>query len=523
MSMDQYIPTLHTNKHNIIQMTTTTMTTTTMTTSHGRICGFYAANPSIDFETVNLLIVDMLDKLMSHVSDTSTAATTASLFAQWMTELKTSVTDLKETVSSIQADTTDHCMVQMMNFRKEYIDELNMIVNHHTTEKIRPLLEKNNHELLEKTERFIRESTAAQSNGGLHQIQESIRFFHKSISDDTRQLIKSMDNNHTNTNLNNDIIQEFIAKFEHKSVPLWMQPVCDMIASSEERIQSSLTSASISKDSMILQEMNDFLQKYKTSHTTNAHAGTTVHRIQVVLNQVCPTAEVVRISRPLGKTTSAHAFVLKRPEGKPQVLIEHKDISENMGEDDLQLFLQDVDHHCSHGIFLSAQSGFTNKANYQIESHHGYLIMYVHDVEYNPDKIRIAINVLDHLSAKWKECGSGSNGENVRIHIDTEMLEKINQEYQAFVTQKETVVQVLKDNHRKVIAQMDDLRLPILDQYLSTKFVSTSQKPGLLCNMCKHYYANNLKALAAHKRGCARKQTVAPVTFSANTMMVTAV
>ena len=412
-----------------------------------------------------------------------------------------------------------------MSFRKEYIDELKMIVNHHTTEQIRPLLEKNNHELLEKTERFIRDSTAAQSSGGLHQIQESIRFFHKSISDDTRQLIKCMDNNHTNTTQNNHNIQEFIAKFENKSVPLWMQPVCDMIASSEERIQSSLTTASTSKDSMILQEMNDFLQKYKTSHATNTHAGTTtVHKIQTVLNQVCPTAEVTRISRPLGKTTSAHAFVLKRPEGKPRVLIEHKDVSENMGEDDLQLFLQDVDHHCSHGIFLSAQSGFTNKANYQIESHHGYLIMYVHDVEYNPDKIRIAINVLDHLSAKWKECGSGSDGENVRIHIDTDMLEKINQEYQAFLTQKETVVQVLKDNHRKVIAQMDDLRLPILDQYLSTKFVSTSHKPGMLCNLCKHYYANNLKALAAHKRGCARKQgsMVAPpsLVVASNMIMV---
>ena len=504
--------------------------TTTMTTSSGRIYGFYAANPSIDFETVNLLIVDMLDKLLSHVSEPSTTATTVSLFAQWMTELKTSVTDLKETVSSIHTDTADRCMVQMMNFRKEYIDELKMIVNHHTTEQIRPLLEKNNHELLDKTERLIQQQHGNASSAGLHQIQESIRFFHKSISDDTRQLIKCMDTNQTNTSQNHHNIQEFIAKFENKSVPLWMQPVCDMIASSEERIQSSFRTASTaSKDSIILQEMTDFLQKYKTTTNGNHGSTTIAHKIQTVLNQVCPTAEVTRISRPLGKTTSAHAFVLKRPEGKPRVLIEHKDISENMGDDDLQLFLQDVDHHCCHGIFLSAQSGFTNKANYQIESHHGYLIMYVHDVDYNPDKIRIAINVLDHLSTKWKECGTGhgGGGDTLRIHIDTDMLEKINQEYQAFLTQKETVVQVLKDNHRKVIAQMDDLRLPILDQYLSTKFVSTSHKPGMLCNLCKHYYANNLKALAAHKRGCARKQpsmvAAPPMTFAANMVMAPAV
>jgi hypothetical protein len=215
---------------------------------------------------------------------------------------------------------------------------------------------------------------------------------------------------------------------------------------------------------------------------------------------------VIRVSRPLGQSASAAAFVLKRPDRPSRTLIEHKDISENVGESDLHLFLQDVEHNGCHGIFLSARSGFTNKGNYHIEQHQGYFIIYVHCVEYNADKIRVAMDILDHLSVKWKEYGNHGHADNeTLVHIDTEILEKINREHQAFVTQKETVVQVLKDNHRKVIAQMEDLRLPILDQYLSTKFVSTSHKPGLLCNMCKHYYANNLKALAAHKRGCARK------------------
>lgn len=488
-------------------------------TSHPKICRFYATHSSIDFEMVNLLVVDMLDTLLFQTQDEETTAESLQTqMIQWMTDqsrsishLVTSVSDLKQSVSSFHADTahlSNTCMTQLLDFRKEYLDELKTIVYTQTSEQLRPLLEKNTHEWIEKTTVLLNEVKSP----WFHQIQESIRFFHKSITDDTRQLLKQLDRDGNRGH-------ELMALFEQKTAQVLVQPLSDMITSSEERILQAHTRVHPTEHHQVMQDLHDLVQQLHRSATATTGATVTtgptgppgqagssnsVQQIQYLLNQMYPMSDVERVSRPLGRTGSATAFVLKRPDGKPRLLVSHKDVPENLGDDDLQLFLHDLDHHGCHGVFLSAQSGFANKANYQIESHHGYLVIYVHSAEYNPDKIRLAVDVLDHLAVKWKEYGAG-HVDGAVIQIDTELLEKIHLEHQAFITQKDTITQVMKENQRKVLAQLDDLRLPTLDRFLSTKFVVTSHKPGLLCNLCKHYYANNLKALAAHKRGCARK------------------
>ena len=74
-----------------------------------------------------------------------------------------------------------------------------------------------------------------------------------------------------------------------------------------------------------------------------------------------------------------------------------------------------------------------------------------------------------------------------------------------FITQKLAVIDVLKESQKKVIAQIDEIKFPSLDKYLSGKYSAPIIKSGLKCDICKYYSANNLKALAAHKRGCMRK------------------
>ena len=489
-------------------MMTTTTSFAPRTTTHPRICHFYDSHPSIDFDTVNVFVVDMLEKLFDRVSPSSEGSN--HMMLTLMTDLTSSVSDLKQSIYSFHTDTMQQCMQKLLNVRKEYIEELKLIVNTHTTEQLRPLLESNNLDLINKTTTMIHESMPRGQTQGFHQLQESIRFFQKSISDDTRQLIKHMDNPSN--------LKEFIDTFEQKSTQWLVQPLSDMISSAEERIVSSR-----GDNDQIVQELSDFLQQYKSIVPPPREADVCLapsSRVHVLLNQLYPSSEVSRVSRPLGQTASAAAFVVKRSDGKPRVLVEHKDVDENVGEDDIRICLQDVEQHECNCIFLSARSGFSHKGNYQIEQHQGYFIIYIHCVEYNSDKIRVAMDVLDHLTTKWKETGGGDGSDTV-IHMDADVLDKIHQEHQAFVTQKDTMIQLFKDNQRKTISQLEELRFPILDRYLSTKFVTTSHKPGMVCNMCKQYYAHNLKALAAHKRGCARKQHGSvPLMFASNVIMV---
>ena len=47
--------------------------------------------------------------------------------------------------------------------------------------------------------------------------------------------------------------------------------------------------------------------------------------------------------------------------------------------------------------------------------------------------------------------------------------------------------------------------MPNLDKYLEPKYAQIRSK-GFTCDICNNYFANTKQSLAAHKRGCARKQ-----------------
>ena len=155
------------------------------------------------------------------------------------------------------------------------------------------------------------------------------------------------------------------------------------------------------------------------------------------------------------------------------------------------------------GILISQYSGISNKNDFQIEFHDNNVIIFVHNSEYSNHKIEAAVNIIDHLYSKLHQFNK--TGVNDDYTIPKDILETINNEYQMFMTQKLAVIDVLKESQKKVIAQIDEIKFPSLDKYLSGKYSAPIIKTGLKCDICKCYSANNLKALAAHKRGCMRK------------------
>ena len=145
----------------------------------------------------------------------------------------------------------------------------------------------------------------------------------------------------------------------------------------------------------------------------------------------------------------------------------------------------------------------SNKNDFQIEFHNNNVIIFIHNSEYSNHKIEAAVNIIDHLYFKLQQFNK--TGINDDFTIPKDVLEIINNEYQMFMTQKLAVIDVLKESQKKVIAQIDEIKFPSLDKYLSGKYSAPIIKTGLKCDICKCYSANNLKALAAHKRGCMRK------------------
>lgn len=253
---------------------------------------------------------------------------------------------------------------------------------------------------------------------------------------------------------------------------------------------------------------NTFLQD-RLIHEFNIKPSIIVE-IPCLLTQLFSTGEVMKHT---SNNENFDTYILKR-NIKYNIMFGSIDVNRNATAEEVDDFYKMVQEKKCHGIFMNQKAGISGKPNYFIDYIHGNIIVSIHQTEYNLDKIKVAIDIIDNISPKLKELNT-NNGD---FTIQKSILDDINKEYQLFLTQKEAVITLYKDCQKKVLSQFDEIRFPCLDKYLSTKFVSQPLKHGHKCDLCKSFNANNLKALAAHKRGCVRKNVFVYNNNTSNTI-----
>lgn len=430
------------------------MDTTSITTTHPKICEFYQSHPHISFDAMNLLLIDILDQI----------------------NLQTS-----------QSLITDNCQMnnvitQLSDIKKDYITEISGLIESTGLSNFDA-----KHNQLMNEIRSILSSFPAMMDGG---IEKSMTALSTAISHDTSKLLNDM---------NQSSIKDFVQNYDMK-LTMFMQNIQQSIyaflSSSEERITNNIKQAfasDVDSQQNFLRDLKQIVESSSRSVSPTFHDNKI---LSSVLTKMFPSADIL-----MPQSLNDDELIIKRMR-KPNILVKNHIFDTNVLSDDIGLFLQTVDDNNCNGILLSQQSGVSSKKNYQIDMHNNHIIVYVHDVQYNPAKIQIAVDIIDNLSTKLSN--QKIRGED-DLHVPKDVLDNINNEYQLFISQKTAVADVMKEQQKKVLAQIDELKFPVLDKLLSTKYLAPIPKPGLKCELCKNYFANNLKALAAHKRGCVRK------------------
>lgn len=520
-----------------------------LTTSHPRLLNFYRDHPEIRFEDINLSIVDILERNVLNNSRTSSPL--PFYLENILQQQSRQIQDIHHSINNLQLSVVN-IEQKSTKIAQEYVDAFKIIVNSNTNDTILPKMEHINHQCLEKIHSIVQDvvpKSCEETQLAIRDIiQASICQFQKSMVEETNdfsQTVSSIDNNQR--------ISQFIDHFEQKIKQMftsWQQPLFSYISSSEERIHSNLSNLKdLSMRHQTTQEktakdVGAFLQKHEggfqslgakpagegvgSVSTGGAGGGggsgsgplSRTH-IHIMLNRMYPTSEVSKVDARALKTTtdpgssslsvppprlSSQLYSIKRP-SSPSILIESKNDETNVDSTDVSQFVELMKHHHMNGILVSQQSGFNQKPNYYIECHDNQLLVFVHNMEYNPEKLRPAIDIIDQLSVKIKQystlyCHEATNRTE---WIEKEVLDAVNQEYRLFISQKTAIIQQLRESHRKVIAQLEEFQFTSLDQYLSSKYTAPLPKNGHRCDLCNSFNANNLKALAAHKRGCLRK------------------
>jgi hypothetical protein len=450
-----------------------------------KIISFYESNPHIDFETVNLMIIDILQKnsncKLDNIENTILYPEDSKIkeIDNFITNLRDSIGKLIHVISS-----------KYIGIKSEYIRDFKSVSK-----------ESDPRELLHQTNQIFFEKSCSLLSVAYHlrfsNINEKVKVmltqFNKILTSNTEQIFAKP----TTTSSRN--VEEYINNFESNSthmIQAIVKLLSECLTSYELRVKNAIDSIkrredpSFSNYYKLIYELNDTLHQLPNTAEDTESAGV----FEQLLSRTFTTASISRES-------GANEYILSR-EDKPEIYIETQNVREhNIGVSDVKRFIKRAIEKNTNSILISQYTGITSKPNYHIEIHNKIVVIFLHKMLYSQDTIQIATDMIDALSSKLTDFCSLSNSE---YSIPKDILDNVNREYQQFILQKETIVTAFKDHHKRLLSQLDDMRFSTLDKYLSTRY-SSCKKQGYNCDLCNNFNVGTLKGLAAHKRGCARK------------------
>jgi len=460
---------------------------------HPKIIDFYSKNKHLDVEVINLALIDFYDTFLVN--------------QEMIT--KNSAQEILSSIQSLQHGLESQVMSKFYEIKHSYLEDLKTVLEHQSNTqclKIMERIEKENVHLLEKTQYMVQ--SMAPNTQFQHEHEQLVRQFREEMM----KLIEPMKHD-----LSMDKIHLVISKEYHQLLAQIQQQVVQH----EQRLQhkmgeiKELSSTNQTYQEKISQDMSTFLSQYKISQKKGEFGEQLLYQC---LCSVFPSAE---INQTTG-TTSSGDFIMKRT-GKPTILFENKNYeSANVPKKEVDKFLFDVQQQQCSGIFMSQKSGIALKQNFEIELHQGHVLVYLHHMNYDQDKLLAACDIIDRLTEKFREHPQED------VTVSQELLQSIHQQYQTFLDKRERILSQMNDQHKKMVADIKELSMGELNSWLSTMFASTQRSssssktavvepslqnelipaPTLLCDICHVFMTDNPRSLNAHKPACKRKHPV---------------
>ena len=442
----------------------------TVTINNKRIYDYYQANPNINIETMNLILLDFMEQIGSDMSKILSNTITG--------EILDNVKEIKQNMTTFN----DQISLKLHEHNKSFLDTIKMVISVASTDST----DKTIHSLTTSINGFMERITATlpklqeQSSSKLF---EFLSTFKTSISKDIQEYISSANKQST--------LSEYIKTLETKLSSM-QQPLFSFISTSHDQLNTKLSTLreDNTNNDKIMSELSEFLSKYKTSSQFKGQCSENM--LENLLNKMYPTGEVTN-------TTALKAsgdFILRRPHKQP-IMFENKNYEANINLDETKKFLRDVNEQKINAIMLSQYSGIVSKPNGFIEIHDGKVIIYLHNVDYSQEKIKMAVDIVDNLSDKLEELNA-MDGDESGIIIKKDVLDRINDQFQIFLSQKEQLILTLKEMNKKLLYQVEELKMPDLSMFLNDKYASM-QNQQFCCEICNLPFQNK-RSLASHKK-----------------------
>ena len=451
---------------------------TSLTCSSAKVWAFYHEHPELNFEKMNIMFTDILISIMQTTNPVNNSNITS--------QILNGIANIQSQLTNQQVEYDKQLFLKLTEFKKEYIDDLKMILSSNIADKIAPLIKETNGSIVDKTQLLLTELVPKHNENLSKQINENIKSFCSFITDEISKT-SQMDGEP----LTQSSLDTFI-----KTIDLKFADVIDMtkkmVDSNKDATLSQFSSITSSQNAL-LSEVKDVFKRMENSSSKGKMSENIVLNI---LRGLFPSAEVEYV----GSQKETGDIMIHRKD-KEKILVENKCYeSRQVTSDQVKKFIHDVDTQNCSGLFLSQEGGIVNKDNFEINIHNRNVLLYIHNVNYDPEIIKIAVDIIDSFKSKLDEI---TLTDDYSISNDT--LEEINKEYQLFVEQKLAQLKMVKDFSQKMIKSIEDVQLPSLEKMLSSRFGYTNSGK-FICEKC-HFVGKNRLALSVHKRTCDKTPT----------------
>ena len=471
-------------------------TQSNITISDETIVSYYRDNPHLDIVAMNLIFIDILKNLSSNLSSTINSTINSQILSI--------VTDIDKNISSFRGDINE----KLNQTKKEYIEDLKLQLTNNilsNNEKISSLIDKNAETMVTKTvssiTSIINDVIPKSQDKNYIQIETCIKSFCSSIEQDTKKLLESK---HTDENSSKVIIENIEHNFS-KMVSSIQTPIFHLIQSSEERTSGGIQKV---KDQFIQQqliqekltsELNDFLNKYK--HNSSLKGGVSENELYFMIQSIMPCDEIIRVT---GDTASCDFKVNRKNIELPTILFENKDYNRNVTTDEVRKFERDIQSQQHHGIFVSQKTPITFKDSFQIDIINNFIHIYIPNCQYDTEKLKIAIDIIDNLSAKLNIINNLNDNGIINpdeLYGTTKHdMDELAIEYRNFAIQKSSILDLVKTSTKQLLDKLEEIQLPKIKNIL-IKF-GVIENDNLKCPYCTLYEGKSKASLSAHIRNC---------------------
>ena len=457
------------------------------------IVSYYRENTNIDIVTMNHIFIDILKNLSSNLSTTINSTINSKILSI--------VSDIDKNIALMKSD----ILLKFHETKREYIDDVKTILNSNnlsSNEKINSTIEKTNDILLSKITKMINEIIPKSQEDSYTHIEACMKSFFTSISQDTNKLLE-VTNKMSSSSNQDALIKSFIDNIDsHLTTMLStiQQPIFNSIQTSEERTTSGIQQI---RENMFLQqniqetlrsEMTDFLNRFKTSSQFKGNVAET--ELQHMLLSIMPSDEIIRVT---SETATCDFKVLRKDKSKPNILFESKNYKNNSASSqEVRKFERDLQLQKMHGIFISQESPITYKDNFQIDIINGLIHVYIPNGNYEVEKIKIALDIIDNLSVRLHDINKEHNNEH---NIDKETLDEITEEYRLFGMQKIQMLETIKLVNKQLVDKLEEIQLPKIKRFLMN-LGTIENDNDFKCMLCNSWSGKNKASLAAHARNC---------------------